>query len=300
MPPTPLADLLGLLLAVLAAGLLSLGTGVQAHSRSQRTWWAGTALLGVGSTLGALALALAPVALVQPVGVLALPLAVAWAVRRGPGVPSAAWAGVAACVLGVGLVVVLLALDPGTGSPAVASGADLAGTGALLLGLVAVGAAVGSVLRPGPGRVVLLAATAGTAFGTVAVLTRLLLPPLLIGRPPAAGAGLVLLLALGLGLWSLRLAGAERHHGLLVATLTVVDPLVAVALATVLLGETLPGGPLGAAATAAALLGVLGVALLARTNTAPRPRTAAPAPQPSRRGAGDRRAPTLPTDGVLA
>lgn len=296
------APLTGVLLALAAALLLAVATGVQAYSRSRSAWWAGTALLGVGSGLGALALVLAPVALVQPVGVLALPLAVAWAARTGRAPAGlAGWVGVVCCLLGVAALVVLLTPAAGAGGAATV---DLAGPGTVVLALVALAAATGSVLDAGPGRTVLLAAAAGTAFGTVAALTRTVLPALLDGRAPALDAGLVLALALGLGLWSLHRAGSDRHHGLLVATLTVVDPLIAVALAGVLLGETLPGGQVGLGAGAAALLAVVGVVVLAATGSVPGPeraagRSSAPTPHLTHQEVGGRRTSPATTDGVL-
>ncbi|WP_380164301.1 hypothetical protein [Jannaschia sp. R86511] len=311
LPAGPVPVATGIVLAVVAAVLVTVGTGVQARTAGRGAWWAGTAVLGAGSVVGAAALVLAPVSVVQPLGVLALPLAIGWAARRArTPVGASRVLAAACCVLGVaGLVVLLL---PGA-APAAAgpgpTGEQVATWGAVALVAAATVGALGSVLASVGARVVLLSAATGVAFGAVAVMTRLTLLPLLDGRPPPATGAVLLALLLGLGLWALHRARDAGRHALLVATLTLVDPLVAVLLGTTLLDEQLPDGAAGSAAAAAAALAALGVVLLARSGadpgvaTPPPARTVPPGAPPHRaadRGRGVRRAPHVSTEGALA
>lgn len=293
-------EVAGVAAALLAAALLAAGTRLQAVR-----WWAGTALLGAGAGCGALALALAPVALVQPLGVLALPASVWWGVRRGGGrVPVPLLVAVAMCVLGVvGFVTVAGAAAPSTGPGA---GVGARGGSVLAVTLLAAALLAGAGAHAtGRYRALASAAASGTAFGAVAVLTKVLVTTAWPGAAgadlgPAASLGVVVLLgaSLLLGLWSLARAHDSGSPELVVGTLTVADPLVAVLLAAAVLGEPLPTtAPAAPLALLAALLAVVGTVRLAgSTDRRPPPggpAGAAPAPPSSDRPrpAPDRSAP---------
>jgi hypothetical protein len=80
-----------------------------------RTWLCGVALTAVASVVHAGALVLAPVAVVQPIGVLSVPIAItlaAWRTRMSP--PAAVWAAVLTCLSAVIGYVVLA--DAGLGT----------------------------------------------------------------------------------------------------------------------------------------------------------------------------------------
>ncbi|MEE1742737.1 DMT family transporter [Streptomyces sp. BE147] len=198
-------------------------------------WWAAVALNGVGAVLHVVALAYGPLSLVQPLGALtivfALPMAALF-VRRRAG--ATAWRGAVMATVGLAG---LLAL---TGNSASHS---LDGPEQLMLATVTFGAVAALFLlarglrRPMP-RSVVLATGAGVAFGMASVFTKTVamewtsgsvrsgLPPLLVIAGLAA-AGLLLSQA------------AYRGAGLTapLATVTVVNPVVAAAVGITLFGE---------------------------------------------------------------
>ncbi|MFC8536487.1 DMT family transporter [Streptomyces sp. NPDC057249] len=208
-----------------------------------RVWWAAVVLNGLGAVLHVVALAYGPLSLVQPLGALtivfALPMAALF-VRRRAG--ATAWRGAVMATVGLAG---LLAL---TGS------SDAHGLGApqqLMLAVVTFGAVAALVLlsramRRPVMRSVALAGAAGVAFGIASVYTKTvamewtagavksgLLPLLVIAA--LAGAGLLLSQA------------AYRGAGLTapLATVTVVNPVVAAAVGITLFGEQFRHGVTG-------------------------------------------------------
>ncbi|WP_214369427.1 hypothetical protein [Pseudonocardia sp. H11422] len=230
-------------------------------------WLAGLALAGGGAGLHAVALALAPVSVVQPVGVLAVPFAVLLAARRSRTRPApGVLGGVTVSVAGVAVFVGLAA---GSAVSAPVSGFALLLAGALaavvVLGLAALAARGSERLR------CVACATAGAvAFGLVSVLLRALSQQ--IGSGAAGlldegvlGAGAGMAVALLVGGWLVQQAFASGPPEIVIACLTVLDPMVAVGLGVLLLGEGAGTGVATAAAMgAAALLAAAGVAALAR------------------------------------
>ncbi|MFG2478870.1 DMT family transporter [Streptomyces fagopyri] len=207
-------------------------------------WWAAVALTGLGGVLHVVALAYGPLSLVQPLGALtivfALPMAAVFVGRRAG---ATAWRG--AIMATVGLAV-LLAL---VGS---ADAQSLSTTQRTVLAVVA-GGAVAAFMVAGRAahrhpavRSVLLAVGSGTAFSMSSVFTKTVavdwahhvslsdLPSLaLIGV--FATAGMLLSQA------------AYRGGGLTapLATLTVVNPVVAAAVGITMFGETFRYGETG-------------------------------------------------------
>ncbi|MGZ2358017.1 DMT family transporter [Streptomyces sp. 372A] len=208
-----------------------------------RVWWAAVVLNGLGAVLHVVALAYGPLSLVQPLGALtivfALPMAALF-VRRRAG--ATAWRGAVMATVGLAG---LLAL---TGS------SEAHGLGApqqLMLAVVTFGAVAALVLlsramRRPVTRSVALAGAAGVAFGIASVYTKTvamewtagavksgLLPLLVIAA--LAGAGLLLSQA------------AYRGAGLTapLATVTVVNPVVAAAVGITLFGEQFRHGVAG-------------------------------------------------------
>jgi hypothetical protein len=222
------------------------------------TWLAGLALSVAGGTLHLSAVALAPLPVVQPVGALAVPVAVLLAARAAGRRPSPpVLAGVGLTVTGVVAFVGLSAGDPGT-RPVLLDGLPwtVAGTAAVVGGLAVVAAA-----RPGWVRNAACAAAAAVAFGTETVLLRAVVR--VGGQVEAPTAAVLLagaLVALLAGGWLVQQAFAAGPAEPVVAALTVLDPIVAVGLAAVLLGEGTPAPPAGLAAAALATAGVLTLA----------------------------------------
>jgi glycosyltransferase involved in cell wall biosynthesis len=244
------------------------GTGVRLAglvrlARAPR-WWGGLLLTGTGAALHACALALAALVVVQPVGVLAIAMTTVLATRAGGGRPSrATGAAVAASTVGVGLFVALAART-GTGGAV----ADTADSRATLLTLGAV-AGIGALAAMSRGRLRCLAfATgAGAAYGLVSVLVHITAQRLAVAPTVpvlAVAGGLAAMLTGG---WFVQHAYAAGPPHVVVACLTVVDPVLGVGVGVGLLHEGTAAGPWTTAGQlGAAALAIAGVVALAREN----------------------------------
>jgi drug/metabolite transporter (DMT)-like permease len=216
-------------------------------------WWAGTGAAVLGYVFQALALIKGSLILVQPILVsallFALPLSARLAgrrVTRGEWI----WAG----LLTIGLAVFVLLAHPGPQeNPAsLPVAAIVAGVcGVIILGCVVVAVRVG-----GWQRAVLLAVSVGVLFGVVAVVTK-------INMHVADERGLLALLAtpapyalVVLGVIATLLQQSAFHSGALqtsVPTMLVLEPVVAVILGALVLGEQLEAGRYEAIALAVAV-----------------------------------------------
>ncbi|MGX8909231.1 DMT family transporter [Streptomyces netropsis] len=251
-------------------------------------WWGAVALTGVGAALHVVALAFGPLSLVQPLGALtlvfALPMA-ALLVHRPVG--AAGWRGAVLATVGLAG---LLSLT-GTPHPESLGGAERPVLAAVVLAAVAALVLAAHRMRRPVVRGVTLASAAGAAFGIASVFTKAaaedwtdratgsLLPTLGI-IAVLATAGLLLSQA------------AYRGAGLAapLATVTVVNPVVAAAVGITVLGEGfrygVAGGVLAVVAGAVATAGVVMLTLRASpaegsAGSGPVPRgTAAPGCEP--------------------
>ena len=231
-------------------------------------WLLGAGQAGLGGLLHVAALTLAPVTLVQPIGVLAVPVTVVASARLRRRWPHRAQVvGSSLSLVGVvALTVVLLA--PTTHRPVLPAWGALACTVATV---VAVAAAAGAALRRAPAltRCVGRAVVAASLFGTGSVLVRILgrvlttAPTQHVPLLGSAVAGLALVMPLGV--WSMQSAYAAGTPQVVICCLTLVDPVAAVAGGRLLLadGSAVTGSTL-LAALACALVAALGVVLLAR------------------------------------
>ncbi|MCX5386885.1 DMT family transporter [Streptomyces sp. NBC_00083] len=208
-------------------------------------WWGSVALNGLGATLHVAALAFGPLTLVQPLGALtivfALPMSAVF-VRHSAG--AAAWRGAVMATVGLaGLLVLTRGVDTDVLAPEsrlVLVAAGFGGVAALFL--------ASRALRRSATRSVLLATAAGAAFGLASVFTKSVaedwdagLPlhevPILCATAGFACAGLLLSQA------SYRGAGLAAP----LATVTVVNPVVAAAIGLTLFGESFRYGVAGTA-----------------------------------------------------
>ncbi|WNI27758.1 DMT family transporter [Streptomyces sp. ITFR-6] len=209
-----------------------------------RVWWAAVALNGVGALLHVVALAYGPLSLVQPLGALtivfALPMAALFVHRRAG---ATAWRGAVMATVGLAG---LLAL---TGS---SDAHTLGGPQQLMLGTMTSGAVAALVLlskamRRPVMRSVVLAAAAGVAFGIASVFTKTVAMEWTSG---SVGTGLPALLVIAaLAATGLLLSqAAYRGAGLTapLATVTVVNPVVAAVVGLTLFGESFRHGTAGA------------------------------------------------------
>jgi hypothetical protein len=208
-------------------------------------WWFAMTLNGFGATLHVVALAYGPLSLVQPLGaltiVLALPMAAVFVRRQ---VWASAWRGAVMATVGLAGLLSL------TGS---ADSSSLPGRERALLVLMTFGGlamlflAAHRVHTPVV-RSVILATAAGMAFGAASVFTKTVAVdwtprtataewPSLLAIAGLAGAGVLLSQA------SYRGAGLAAP----LATVTVVNPVLAAAIGITLFGEHFRYGALGTA-----------------------------------------------------
>lgn len=202
-------------------------------------WLLGLGLAAGGSALHAAALVLAPLSVVQPIGVLAVPIAVlVTAVGRGHVPAGGVFVGVLLSVGGVG-VFVATAASTAVSSPPPDRSTLIAGLVVALIVLVLAGV---GLARSGWVRCVACAVAGAVAFGLVSALVRAVSQSVASGHvgvldPPVvaivAGVGVSVLV----GGWLVQQAFASGPPEVVIACLTVVDPIVAVLLGAVLLGE---------------------------------------------------------------
>jgi hypothetical protein len=264
---------LAIVLAVFGATLSAVGVQLQAAGvRSEqklrptrlvrnRKWLLGLAVLSVCAGLQIAALAMAPVTVVAPIVVLALPVIVVLNARAtGTTLDRAAEVAVVASTGGVALFVGLAtqAANPvGFDGGSVLMAGQLVAVAVVLLSLI-------GAMSHGIVRCVAFAAGTGTAYGLVSVLVRDVTFSLQHGGfAPLSAIGLAV--AFAAGSWLLQLAYASGPPDLVVGCQTVLNPLVATGLGMGLLDETVnAGGWRGAGMLTGALLAIAGVAVLAR------------------------------------
>ncbi|MER6471914.1 DMT family transporter [Streptomyces collinus] len=207
-------------------------------------WWAALGLNGLGGVLHVVALAYGPLSLVQPLGALtivfALPMA-ALCVGRGAG--ATAWRGAVMATVGLaGLLSVVGSAGTHSLDPAQRVAVALV-TGGAVAALTVAGLAAH---RHPAVRSVLLATASGTAFGMSSVFTKT------VAVDWDAGIGLGDLPSLAvIGVFAtagvLLSQASYRGGGLAapLATLTVVNPVLAAAVGILMFGETFRYGTTG-------------------------------------------------------
>ncbi|MGV9293942.1 glycosyltransferase [Amycolatopsis sp. NPDC003676] len=248
------------------------GTGLRAVSAVLRNpiWLGGTSLAVLGSALHLIALSLAPLAVVQPIGVLSLVLTVGF---RNPDRSSRAVGATVAVCAGVGGFVLLSAASVGvTAIPSLASVQP-----ALLAGACA---AAGAWFVRGRAKCLTQAAAAAVLFGLGSATMRVAALHLVHGTPGtgavvAAEAGLLLLT----GGWLMHRAYASGPAAVAVAATTVVDPFTAILASALLFGERPVASPVAATVQIGlAAVAIAGVVVLAYAKPSPRPVQERPMP----------------------
>jgi drug/metabolite transporter (DMT)-like permease len=209
-------------------------------------WWAAVALNGLGGVLHVVALAYGPLSLVQPLGALtivfALPMAALFVGRRAG---ATAWRGALMATAGLaGLLSLVGASD--AQSLDTAQRVLVAGvTGGALVALMIAGRAAH---RHPATRSVLLATASGVAFGMSSVFTKTVAVDWTGGvsaadLPSLAVIGVLATAGMLLSQASYRGAGLAAP----LATLTVVNPVVAAVVGITMFGETFRYGTAGTA-----------------------------------------------------
>lgn len=278
---------LAVLLAVLGAFFLAFGAQRQGSAVKADTgglalnsngllrlirnprWVLGLLLLGIGTVMNAIALVSAPLTVVQPIGAIALVITtIINAKDQGLSMNRATVVAISACVTGSALFVVL-AVNVTQENHHVSGSDEL--TIVLLLALaVGLFGTLAVLFRHRMSAFVYILG-AGVLFGFVAVLTRI------IGRHLLDPNGLFLLnvqwytlvamaAAGGLGSWFVQSAYSGGPPDLVIAGLTVIDPIVGIAIGIVILGELRPDvhAVTAIAMGVAASLAIVGVIALSR------------------------------------
>jgi drug/metabolite transporter (DMT)-like permease len=207
-------------------------------------WWAAVALNGLGGLLHVVALAYGPLSLVQPLGALtivfALPMAAVFVGRRAG---ATAWRGAIMATVGLaGLLSLVGASD--------AQSLDTAQ--GVLVAVVTAGAVIALMIagraahRHPAVRSILLATASGIAFGMSSVFTKTVAVDWTGGVttgdiPSLAVIGVLATAGMMLSQASYRGAGLAAP----LATLTVVNPVVAAAVGITMFGETFRYGTTG-------------------------------------------------------
>lgn len=205
-------------------------------------WWAGTASAVAGFVFQALALANGSLLLVQPILVsallFALPLSAHLAHRK---VTRGEWAWAVLLTVALAVFVVLAKASPGDYEASLTTSTVVAivCTAAVLACVIVATRIVGWI------RAVLLAVAVGVLFGVVAVLTKLVMHMLTHEGVVAVLTTPVLYLLALLGVVAMLLQQSAFHAGSLqtsVPTMLVLEPVIAVLLGAVVLGEHLEVG----------------------------------------------------------
>lgn len=278
-----------IILALLAAIGLAVGTHLQHHAvRSgdskpsgerpralvlRPLWLLGLTLLALETVLNIAALALGPVALVQPIGAVSLVVAVmisAKVLRRRISLPL-----LGSMALTLVSVAGFVAISAAHAQPSPL----VPGTITWLNGLLVLFSLVGAVLAATRASHLVLVAVAGLAFGTVAASAHVVAMSVAKVVLEQGGAAAVfellthglavtvigLVLASAVGMWVVQVAYRSGPPETVLAGLTVVDPMMAVGIGAAILGEY---STLSATATMGLFLtgaaAVAGVVLLAR------------------------------------
>lgn len=250
-------------------GGLALNTSGFLRLLGNRRWMFGLLLLGLGMALNVAALAMASLLIVQPLGAIALVITTLVNSReQGIRLTRMMVVAVSACVVGSAMFV-LLAVNVVQEGSHITVGEQMATT-AIVAVVVIVLAALTALFRRRLGAFAYIVG-AGVLFGFVAVLTRIIATELL--RPNGLFIANVewytvvaLAAAGGLGAWFVQSAYSSGPPDLVIAGLTVIDPMVGIAVSIVVLGEARDNVPavLTIAMGMAALIAIVGVVALSR------------------------------------
>lgn len=246
---------IGIPIALLAAVLLALGTHYQSKGVGKASsvgdgfglrqlplllkrpsWLIGTVLLGSAVVLQLTALGFAPLIVVQPLGAIALVItALLGAMEAKRGLDRVEIRSIALCVGGIAIFVTAAAIfahEEPIREPQLL----------IILGLLVVVYAIAVVLyakRHSTLRAPFYIVAAGVLYGFVVTLAKVVINRVITGNFEWLSIVCIVALGatLGLGVFFVQKAYLSGKASLVVAGLTVIDPIVAVGLGIVVLGE---------------------------------------------------------------
>ena len=250
-------------------GGLSLNSAGLGRLLRNPRWLFGLLLLGTGTALNVAALAMAPLTVVQPIGSLALVITTIVNSRdQGLRLNRVTVVSIIACVAG-SMLFVLLAVGATRSEQVVEPRQEIV----IVLILAVVVAFFGLLNLLFGKRLGAIAHIlgAGILFGFVAVLTKTIAADLLdpngrflLNVPWYTIVGIAV--AGGLGAWFVQSAYSSGPPDLVIAGLTVIDPMVGIAIGIGVLNELRPDVPavLGVAMGVCAVIAIVGVVALSR------------------------------------
>jgi glycosyltransferase involved in cell wall biosynthesis len=239
----------------------------------QPRWLLGMLATAGGAAFHVVSLSLAPLSLVQPIGVLSIGLTAMLAARLSDmPMGRSTWYAALTTAAGIGLFVVVTAPHASDAAVSNMAAGQVLPVAGVIVGVLVLAAfsARGWVRCP------LLATAAGVAYGTVSVLTRVLAQHIrlngLAGLPPGptaltVGGGFVCILV---GALCVQQAFASGRPDTVMGCQTVVDPLIGVLAGVFLFHETVGTTPVAVLGQlTGGALAVVGVVALARRKAVP-------------------------------
>lgn len=228
-------------------------------------WWVlGTLMLGLAVVLQLISITNAPLIVVQPLGAVALVITT-WFSSRSSGVPLGQQArrAVWTCIVGVGIFVGIAAV---VGRESAITHEQLV-TILVVLAIVLVAVFLSFRFAAKRASAMYYIVVAGVLYGFVATLAKVVLNRFLHGTFDwlTAIAVVGVIVAAVLGGYFVQNAYSSGSADLVIAGLTVIDPIVAVGIGVIVLDEA-AGAPWGAVAgfLVAAVIAITGVFLLAK------------------------------------
>jgi hypothetical protein len=227
-------------------------------------WLMGQMAVVIGSVLHFGALAFAPVTVIQPIGVLAIAVTtVATARRERAGLTTGTWFSLVAVVLGVGGFTSLTATNAQVTSVSDSTALLIAVIVGLLLMVLGLIGSVGHGLV----RCLAFAAGGGVVFGFSSVVVRLAALAVEHGNLTDFPTGSLIgaIMSIPVAVWFIQQAHASGPPNVVVAALTLIDPVVAIGIGYVALGEGAKTSTIATISEAACfLLAAAGIVLLSR------------------------------------
>lgn len=228
------------------------------------SWLIGTVMLGLAILLQLTSLAFAPLIVVQPLGVVALVMTAVLNARLSRiRLERKAITAIAMCVSGVGIFVAIAAIF---GIEQEIDSAQLITVLVILAVILVAFAAAFVLLRKAAGAMFYIVG-AGVLFGFVATLAKVAINRVINGNFDwlTVVALVALVLSAAVGSYFVQTAYSVGAPDLVIAGLTVIDPLVAVLIAVIVLGEAelIPLGWM-LLAIASGVLAIIGVIRLAK------------------------------------
>ncbi|MCW1250535.1 DMT family transporter [Acaricomes phytoseiuli] len=250
------------------SGLALGGSNFASLLRNPR-WILGLVLLATGLLLNATALSLGTLTVIQPIGAIALVITTVVNSRdQGIQLNRATVVAIVACVAG-SAAFVLLALNVVRENNSITRHEEITVVLLLLLVVMIFGGAAVALRRRLKAFFYIIGA--GVLFGFVAVMTKIIAKQ--IFNPNGLGLANIewysiaaIIAAGGLGSWFVQSAYASGPPDLVIAGLTVIDPMVGIAIGIVILNELQSDVPgvVAIAMAVAALIAIVGVVALSR------------------------------------